>query len=716
MSPSASSDRTRQWWMRPSRVLLINLREGDEPRIEAEALVREAKEFHATAFCISGGGIVAFYQTQIAGHRKSSALGNRDLLAEIIPVAHREGLHVLARMDPSCAPKALCDEHPEWFSRDRTGRLVEVSGHYVTCPNSGYYHERIVEVAAEMLARYGVDGIWNNQGKFAAWDTGSCYCDTCRSLFRVDTGHEIPLAEDWQSAAWIAFNEWRYQRIAAWVEHMHREIHAVKADAVFIAAVQLMESLETIRPGGWDVDYWVEHQDVLTFECQRRNTAPWWPGMQAKYLAGLAPNGPRWMTASYFYPWWRLYAAPEAENRPWIAQQFANGVSTWLHINGGYSQLFDRRGLAPMRAVFARLAKWEPYFDGASSAAEVAIVFSRHTQDIYGGAKPHARYLDCVRGYYCALQEAHIAFDVLSDKRLDEATLARYRVIVLPNTAVMSADVAAALQRYVEKGGGLVATFETAACGLDGAMRPESALAGTLGVERVGYRDNLQSSYSRIENSTDPLCCGLGDTDLIANDGALVEVRPHPGRATPLTLIPPVIAHDGATISIPEYSAISVASSAIPVAVRGASGRGRTVYFANRMDALFYRYGFRDLGVVLANAVRYALGGAPSLEVDAPDYVDVTLMAQAGRRMVHLINLPLDKPVNSGWRHPGRNLVPVSDIVVRLRAESGQVVSCAKLGSTGGALELRWRDNCVEVRVPLLEDHEIIVFELQKES
>ena len=308
---------------------------------------------------------------------------------------------------------------------------------------------------------------------------------------------------------------------------MHREIHAVKADAVFIAAVQLMESLETIRPGGWDIDYWVEHQDVLTFECQRRNTAPWWPGMQAKYLAGLAPNGPRWMTASYFYPWWRLYAAPEAENRPWIAQQFANGVSTWLHINGGYSQLFDRRGLAPMRAVFARLAKWEPYFDGASSAAEVAIVFSRHTQDIYGGAKPHARYLDCVRGYYCALQEAHIPFDVLSDKRLDEATLARYRVIVLPNTAVMSADVAAALQRYVEKGGGLVATFETAACGLDGAVRPESALAATLGVERVGYRDNLQSSYSRIENPADPLCRGLGDTDLIANDGALVEVRPH---------------------------------------------------------------------------------------------------------------------------------------------------------------------------------------------
>jgi hypothetical protein len=25
------------------------------------------------------------------------------------------------------------------------------------------------------------------------------------------------------------------------------------------------------------------YQDVPTFECQRRNTAPWWPGIQASY-------------------------------------------------------------------------------------------------------------------------------------------------------------------------------------------------------------------------------------------------------------------------------------------------------------------------------------------------------------------------------------------------------------------------------------------------
>ena len=103
------------------------------------------------------------------------------------------------------------------------------------------------------------------------------YCDTCKTLFKADSGFDLPLTENWDDPAWRAFNEWRYRRIAAWVAHMHAEIHRAKPAAIFIAAVQLMESLETIRPGGWDIDYWLEHQDVPTFECQRRNTAPWWP-------------------------------------------------------------------------------------------------------------------------------------------------------------------------------------------------------------------------------------------------------------------------------------------------------------------------------------------------------------------------------------------------------------------------------------------------------
>ena len=207
----------------------------------------------------------------------------------------------------------------------------------------------------------------------------------------------------------------------------------------------------------------------------------------------IAPDKQRWMTASYFYPWWRLYATPEAENRAWIAQQFANGVNTWLHINGGYSELFDRRSLAPMRDVFARLKRWEPYFDGSRSAAQVALVYSRYTQDNYGGEKTASRYLDAVRGFYCALLEAHVPFDVVSDKFIDDQLLARYRVLVLPNLACIDDKDAAAIKRFVKAGGSIVATFDSGLRTRDGTTRKTGAFAEMFGVEVVGRRTDLKS-------------------------------------------------------------------------------------------------------------------------------------------------------------------------------------------------------------------------------
>jgi hypothetical protein len=590
--------------------------------------------------------------------------------------------------------------------------FYEVNGHYVTCPNAEYYRHQMAEIVREILTRYNVDGIWNNQGKFAAWDTGCCYCDTCQSLFQKQSGHAIPEKEDWEDPIWRQFNEWRYQCIAAWVKHMHGAIQAAKPEAIFIAAVQLAESLETIRPGGCDIDYWLPYQDVIAFECQRRNTAPWWPGIQAKYLAGIAPEKPRWMTVSYFYPWWRLYASPEAENRPWIAQQFANGVNSWLHINGGLSPVFDRRSLVPMQQVFERLKRWECYFDSAVSQAQVALVFSRHTQDNYGKKDPYGRYIDSVRGYYCALLEAHVPFDLLSDKFLNPSLLGKYRVIVLPNTACLSDAAIEALTAFVAAGGTLIGTHDAGRYDELGNLREAPGLAKVFGGDYGARRVNQKSSYGHIELRDDPLLTDIGDTDIVPNDGDLVEFHPNADRLVPLTLIPPVTAHSGATISIPEYSAIT-GTTTIPIAVHGPYGKGTSVLFCNRMDALFYHYGFPDLGIILANAVIHGLGSSRDLEVVAPDFVDVTSQSQPSRRLIHLINFAVGKQLNTGWRHPGRNLIPVADIKVRIQLAPGQQIREVRLATSESALPHRTQGRWAEITVPKLLDHEIAVFEFE---
>ena len=67
-----------------------------------------------------------------------------------------------------------------------------------------------------------------------------------------------------------------------------------------------------------------------------------------------------------------------------------------------------------------------------------------------------------------------------------------------------------------------------------------------------------------------------------------------------------------------------------------------------------------------------------------------------------LVNFPLGKPVNTGWRHIGRNLVPVSDIAVRLALARGERVREARLATSEERLDVRERDGWAEVVVPKL--------------
>jgi len=69
--------------------------------------------------------------------------------------------------------------------------------------------------------------------------------------------------------------------------------------------------------------------------------------------------------------------------------------------------------------------------------------------------------------------------------------------------------------------------------------------------------------------------------------------------------------------------------------------------------------------------------------------------------------------VNTGWRQIGRNLVPVEKIAVRLRLERNEAVREARLATTEQVLPLRAHGPVVEVVVPRLDDHEIVIFDLQ---
>ena len=79
--------------------------------------------------------------------------------------------------------------------------------------------------------------------------------------------------------------------------------------------------------------------------------------------------------------------------------------------------------------------------------------------------------------------------------------------------------------------------------------------------------------------------------------------------------------------------------------------------------------------------------------------------------LVHLVNFPVGKHLNTGWRHPGTAIHPVSGIVVSLRCDSGAPPRAVRLASSETALVPVMRDGRAEVVVDRLDDHEIVVFE-----
>ena len=67
---------------------------------------------------------------------------------------------------------------------------------------------------------------------------------------------------------------------------------------------------------------------------------------------------------------------------------------------------------------------------------------------------------------------------------------------------------------------------------------------------------------------------------------------------------------------------------------------------------------------------------------------------------------------NTGWRHAGRRIVPLKDIALRVKLAAGERVREARLASNESTIAYAQDGEWVNVNVPTLDDHEIVIFEL----
>src|SRR3546814_10690620 len=90
-----------------------------------------------------------------------------------------------------------------------------------------------------------------------------------------------------------------------------------------------------------------------------------------------------------------------------------------------------------MREAFAHLAANRGAYDNLQSLAEMAIIYSRYSQDNIDGIGSEVAYIHYFRGAHNAHLDQRIPFDVLSDKRVTTESMNRYKAVLQPNGACL---------------------------------------------------------------------------------------------------------------------------------------------------------------------------------------------------------------------------------------------------------------------------------------
>jgi Beta-galactosidase trimerisation domain len=380
--------------------------------------------------------------------------------------------------------------------------------------------------------------------------------------------------------------------------------------------------------------------------------------------------------------------------RPWCAKFNAKPI--------------DHRWLPVVEELFTWHHRNEGYLRNEESLAQVGLVYSQQTATFYGGDRARAKVEDHTLGFYQALVEARIPFDMVHDRLLDAAHVSRYRTLILPNIAALSTAQCDQLREFVGRGGSIVATYETSLYDEWGKRRDDFGLASLFGASYAGRVEGpMQNSYLALEKDAatgrfHPLLAGFEDAGRIINGASRVHVRPAgDSLPSPLSVVP----------SYPDLPMESVyvrpfSSHDAGVFLRE-TGKGRVVYFPWDVDRTFWEVMGTDHGQLLRNAVLWAHNEPQPLTVTGKGMFDVAIWTQKNSMTVHLVNLT--NPMM--MKGPIREIVPSPPQTVSVAIPPGPKIGKVHLLVAGKAADAHRSDGRIEVAVPPIGVNEVIAFD-----
>jgi Hypothetical glycosyl hydrolase 6/Beta-galactosidase trimerisation domain len=692
------------WYQRPMRWAQLAFVEDDPGNYDLSFWLDYFRTIHADAACLSAGGVVAFYPTEIPLHYRSKWLGTMDTFGDIAAGCRKLGMNVIARTDAHACHQDVYDAHPDWIAVDEQGnkrRHPSDPQYWITCALGPYNFEFMTSVHQEIMRKYMVDGIFTNR-----WSgSGMCYCEHCVKSFREFSGLDLPRTDDPQNPARRQYIVWNQARLFDLWRLWNQKIKEINPNASYIANVGggALSPLDMKTIGKLAPTLFADRQGrsgLMTPWANGKNGKEYRATMGQKAIGGIFSVGIEDRNR------WKDSVQSGDEIRLWVADGIAQGLRPWFTKFN--AKPIDRRWLPVVEEIYKWHYENESYLRNERSFARVGVVYSQQTATFYGGKKAQALVEDPALGFYQALIEARIPFEMVHDRLLDTGHIDQFRTLIFPNIAALSTSQCQEIREFAERGGSVIATYETSLYDEWGVRREDFGLWSLFGASFAGEaKGPMLNSYLSLQKDPatetyHPLLAGFEDATRIINATNQVNVAPV-GHSffSPLQIVP----------TYPDLPMEDVFPRPIKERNPGVfireSGRSRVVYFPGDIDRTFWEVLDVDHAKLLRNAVLWATNEAAPVSVEGQGMLDISIWSQKSSMTVHLVNLTNSMMMKG----PVREIIPIANQRVRVQVPHGRRVRAARLLVSGKQTPFRTERDSVLIDVPSISVHEVIALD-----
>lgn len=632
---------------------------------------------------------------------------------------------------PPCLQGEVYETHPEWRRiATNTNEIPTID--MVKFPHGGMlcllglYGDFFIDVLAEILTKFPDVDAFSFDGIHYG---GVCYCGECRRGYRAETGKDIPNT-DLNDPEFRRYQHWADRKMEHLVQRMQTRLKGIKPEVALVTwttnAGRFGHFLSIPRnmPARMNLLFDAPDQEFWLDETNRGTTIV--PAFANAYIWACTNHRVAFSEPyilSHGNPYGKDSFPPsEILRRMLLAATYGATPSIAViqpkHLQQELYECMDE------------LQNRKPWLLNKQPEPWAALVMSDNTRNFYGrsAGQVEDRYLANVFGAFRAAVEEHLPLTVINDWNLTPEDLAKYKVLILANTACLDDRQTAAVKEFVANGGGLVASLDTSLFDEFGTPRNNFALADVFGVDYQGlltsnakkeeidvnfaqsigpdYWEKRKNVFDFRQDPQSFLNQGKMRTyvhdQLVTFKGPAVKVRAEHGDQVPGSI---------------RFKSVPDATDH-PAVVTHQFGRGRVVYFAAGLDAGYYLYAYPYQRLALKHAIEWAANEKPPVQVTAPMCVHSTVMRQdveAGPRLVvHLFN-----DLNTTAHHalpqddvPLREeTVPIHDISIVFDARYPVVRITQQ--PDGKELPLRKTPDGMMVTVPRLDIHTLIVAELK---